>query len=428
MDPVTWVALAVFVGTYILIASELIHKTIVALLGAVIFLFLHILEAKEAFTLIDWNVIFLLIAMMIIISITRRSGLFQFVAIKAAKFARGEPVRILILLSLITAVFSAFLDNVTTVLILAPVIILIAVELDISPVPFLICGALASNIGGTATLIGDPPNIIIGSAARLSFMDFLLNLAPVIIIVLLVFSGFAFVVFRRTMKVSAPRKARIMSFNERQAIENRPLLIKSLAALTLVIAGFMLHDVLRLEVSVIALSGAAVLMAITDRHEVDKVFLEIEWGTLFFFVGLFILVGGLVKLGIIKIMAQFLLGLTRGDIESTATIVIWASGFFSAFVDNIPYVATMTPLIVDIGSTLGIEATRPLWWALSLGACLGGNGTLVGASANVVSAGLAQKNGYRITFMEFTKYGALFTVISLAVSSVYVWLRYFVLK
>jgi Na+/H+ antiporter NhaD/arsenite permease-like protein len=428
MSPVAWIAVAVFVGTYLLISTEFVHKTIAAVIGAAVILFLHILDSKEAYSLIDWNVIFLLIGMMIIVAITRRSGVFQFVAIKAAKFARGEPVRILVLLSLITAVFSAFLDNVTTILIIAPVTILIAVELDITPVPFLICNAIASNVGGTATLIGDPPNIIIGSAARLSFLDFLLNLAPVIVVILLAFSVFALLAFRGQMKVSAPRKARIMSFDEGRAIENKPLLIRSLVVLSLVITGFLLHDALRVEVSVIALSGAFVLMGITERHEVEKVFLEIEWATLFFFIGLFILVGGLVKLGIIKLLAQYLLGLTGGNLRSTTTIVIWASGFFSSFVDNIPYVATMTPLIKDIGSTLGTEAIRPLWWALSLGACLGGNGTLVGASANVVSAGLAQKNGYRITFMDFTKYGALFTVISLAVSSVYVWLRYFVLK
>jgi Na+/H+ antiporter NhaD/arsenite permease-like protein len=423
---ITWIAVAVFVATYILLATDLLHKTVVTMIGAAFFLFLHILDSKEAYSLIDWNVIFLLIGMMIIVGITRRSGLFQYVAIKAAKFARGEPIRILILLSLITALFSAFLDNVTTILIIAPVTILIAVELDITPLPFLICNAIASNIGGTATLIGDPPNIIIGSAARLSFVDFLANLAPVVAILLAAFSLFSLLVFRGQMKVSATRKARIMSFDERRAIENKPLLVQSLVVLALVLAGFLLHDALGVEVSVVALSGAFILTGITERHEVENVFLEIEWATLFFFIGLFILVGGLVKLGIIKLLARYLLSLTGGNLKSTATVVIWISGLFSAFVDNIPYVATMTPLIQDVGSSFGVEAVRPLWWALSLGACLGGNGTLVGASANVVSAGLAQKNGYRITFMEFTKYGALFTVISLAASSAYVWLRYFI--
>jgi Na+/H+ antiporter NhaD/arsenite permease-like protein len=428
MSLITWIAIAVFAATYILLATDLLHKTVVTMIGAAVFLFLHILDSKEAYSIIDWNVIFLLIGMMIIVGITRRSGVFQYVAIKAAKFARGEPVRILILLSLITAVFSAFLDNVTTILIIAPVTILIAVELDITPLPFLICNVIASNVGGTATLIGDPPNIIIGSAARLSFVDFLANLAPVIAILLAAFSLFSLLVFRGQMKVSAPRKARIMSFEEERAIENKPLLVQSLVVLALVLAGFLLHDVLGVEVSVVALSGAFVLTAITERHEVENVFLEIEWATLFFFIGLFILVGGLVKLGIIKLLAQYLLSLTGGNLKSTAIIVIWISGLFSAFVDNIPYVATMTPLIQDIGSSFGVEAVRPLWWALSLGACLGGNGTLVGASANVVSAAMAKKNGYPLTFMEFSKYGALFTVISLAASSAYVWLRYFIAR
>jgi TRAP-type C4-dicarboxylate transport system permease large subunit len=278
MSPIGWIAIAVFVSTYILLAAEVVHKTTVTILGAAVFLFLHILDSKEAYSLIDWNVIFLLIGMMIIVAITRRSGMFQYVAIRAARLARGEPVRILILLSLVTAVFSAFLDNVTTILIIAPVTILIAVELNISPLPFLICNAIASNIGGTATLIGDPPNIIIGSAARLSFLDFLSNLGPVILIILAAFTVFSLLAFRGQMKVSATRKARIMSFDERRAIENKPLLIRSLIVLALVITGFLLHDALGVEVSVVALSGAFVLMAITERHEVEKVFLESQAG------------------------------------------------------------------------------------------------------------------------------------------------------
>jgi Na+/H+ antiporter NhaD/arsenite permease-like protein len=424
MTSLTWIALALFLGTYVIISTEVVHKTIIALLGATVFILAGILSGPEAFAFIDWNVIFLLISMMIIINITRHTGLFQYIAIKAAKLARGEPILILVLLSVITAVISAFLDNVTTIMIIAPVTILIAVELGISPVPFLVCGAIASNIGGTATLIGDPPNIMIGSAAGLSFLDFLVNLTPVILVILAVFSLMAFLMFRNALKVPATRKARVLSFDERQAIENRPLLYKSLAVLALVIAGFLLHGLLKVEASTVALFGATLLMLLSDRHEVEAVFREIEWGTIFFFIGLFVLVGGLVKLGVIKLIARFLLGLTHGDIPSTALIVVWASGVLSAFIDNIPYVATMTPLIKDIGASLGAGAILPLWWSLSLGACLGGNGTLVGASANVVTAGLARKNGYRITFLDFTKYGALFALMSLVLSTIYIWLRY----
>jgi Na+/H+ antiporter NhaD/arsenite permease-like protein len=420
----TWIALALFLATYAAISTEIAHKTIVALLGAAVFILAGILSGGEAFAFIDWNVIFLLIGMMIIINITRHTGIFQYVAIKAAKLARGEPILILVLLSVITAVISAFLDNVTTIMIIAPVTILIAVELGISPVPFLVSAAIASNIGGTATLIGDPPNIMIGSAAGLSFLDFLVNLTPAILIILAVFSLMAFLLFRKALRVPATRKARIMSFDERQAIQNRPLLAKSLVVLALVIAGFLLHGLLKVEASTVALFGSTLLMLLSDRHEVEAVFREVEWGTIFFFIGLFILVGGLVKLGLIKLVAGFLLGLTHGNIPSTSLIVVWASGVLSAFIDNIPYVATMTPLIKDIGVTLGAGAILPLWWSLSLGACLGGNGTLIGASANVVAAGLAKKNGYPISFMDFTKYGALFTLMSLVVSTVYVWLRF----
>jgi Na+/H+ antiporter NhaD/arsenite permease-like protein len=334
-------------------------------------------------------------------------------------------VLILVLLSVVTGVISAFLDNVTTILITAPVTILIAVELGISPVPLLVCGAIASNIGGTATLIGDPPNIMIGSAAGLSFMDFLTNLAPVVLVCLAGFSLLAWLLFRRQLKVPATRKARIMSLDARQAIQNRPLLVKSLAVLAAVIAGFLLHDRLHVDASVVALTGASVLMLLSDRHEVDAVLRDVEWGTIVFFIGLFVMVGGLVKLGLIAAVARWLLGLTGGRVPTTATVVLWASGVLSAFVDNIPYVATMTPLIKDIGVSLGHAAVLPLWWALSLGACFGGNGTLVGASANVVTVGLAAKSGYKVAFLEFTKYSALFAVMTLLVSNAYLWLRYF---
>jgi Na+/H+ antiporter NhaD/arsenite permease-like protein len=299
------------------------------------------------------------------------------------------------------------------------------VELGISPVPFIIAEAIASNIGGTATLIGDPPNIMIGSAAKIDFLSFLITLGPLILIILAVFCFMSYFLFRKSLVVSNERKARIMDFDESKSIENKTLLVKSLSVLALVIFGFLFHGILKVEASTIALFGAALLLLLTGKHELDEYFREIEWGTIFFFIGLFILVGGLVELGVIKSMAQFLIHITEGDMRLTSILVIWASGLFSAIVDNIPYVATMIPLIQNIGASVGPEATLPLWWSLSLGACLGGNGTLVGASANVVAAGIASKNGFRISFMEFTKYGILYALMSLCISTIYIILRFY---
>jgi Na+/H+ antiporter NhaD/arsenite permease-like protein len=382
------------------------------------------IDTEKAYQVIDWNVIFLLISMMIIVGITKKTGIFQYVAIKTAKLAKGDPMTIMILMGLITAVFSALLDNVTTVLILTPVTILIAVVLGISPIPFIITEAISSNIGGTATLIGDPPNIMIGSAANLDFVSFLVNLAPVVLILLAVTSVIYYLIFSKKMHVSNERKAKIMEFDESKSIENVPLLIKSLTVLGLVILGFLLHGFLHVEASVIALMGASILMLLTGSHEVDEFFHEIEWGTIFFFVGLFIMVGGLVELGLMNKLAGLILDFTKGDMKMTALALIWLSGVMSAVVDNIPYVATMIPLIQDMGQALGDTAIQPLWWSLALGACFGGNGTLIGASANVVAVGLAGKSGYKISFIEFTKYGALITFVSLIISTVYIYLRY----
>jgi len=405
-------------------STEILNKTVIVIIGAAIYIIFGILDQEKAFKEIDWNVIFLLISMMIIVGITKRTGLFQFVAIKAAKFAKGDPIKILILLSLLTAIFSAFLDNVTTVLILTPVSILIAVELGVSPIPFVISEAIASNMGGTATLIGDPPNIMIGSAANLDFVKFLINLGPIVVVNLIVFSILVAFIFRKKLDVTYERKARIMEFDESKSIEDRSLLIKSVIVLSLVIIGFILHGILHLEAATIALLGAGVLMLLVGKEEVEKFFHEVEWTTIFFFIGLFILVGGLVEIGVIKSLAEFLLKVTKGDLKVTTIVMVWFSGIFSAFVDNIPYVATMIPLIKNIGLKLGEANIIPIWWALSLGACLGGNGTLIGASANVVSCALAGKSGYKISFLEFTKYGAFFTIISLALSTGYLFLFY----
>jgi len=417
-------ALVVFLLVYVCISTEKINKTIAALFGAGLFIIAGVVSQESLFDAIDWNVIFLLVSMMIIVNIIKTTGVFQYIAIKTAKAVRGDPVKILVLISLVTAVFSAFLDNVTTVLILSPVIILIAVELGVSPVPFILCSAIASNIGGTSTLIGDPPNIMIGSAAKLGFVDFIVNLGPVIIIILAVFSLVIVLFFRKQLRVSNERKARIMEFDEAKSIEDKPLMIKSLCVLVLVLLGFVFHGFLNLEASAIAMSGAALLLIISGRKDPDDFFKDVEWTTIFFFIGLFILVDGLVGQGWMKKCTKLIVDATAGNMKTTSVLLIWASGLLSAVVDNIPYVATMIPILKDIHAGAG-PGGDALWWALSLGACLGGNGTLIGASANVVSSNISAKNGYPISFIEFTKYGALITIINLAICTVYVLLKYF---
>jgi Na+/H+ antiporter NhaD/arsenite permease-like protein len=331
----------------------------------------------------------------------------------------------MIALSLITAVISCLLDNVTTVLILTPVAILIAVELGINPAPFAISMAIASNIGGTATLIGDPPNIMIGSAADLDFLAFLANLGPVIVAVLVVFCIIASLLFRKQLQVSREKRARIMDLDESKSLTDKPLMVKCLIVLALVIAGFLLHSQLHIEASIAALAGAALLLLLSGKKELDEFYRDVEWGTIFFFIGLFILVGGVKEQGWIKKAADLIMAVTHDNIMLTAIVLIWVSGILSAVVDNIPYVATMIPLVQAISQSAGAEAAAPLWWALALGACLGGNGTLIGASANVVSASICNKNGYPISFGEFTKYGALITFIALLLCSGYMVLRYF---
>lgn len=427
MEFITIFAAGIFILAFILIASEKINKAVIVLTGASLFIISKIISQEKAFHEVDWNVIFLLIGMMIVVGIVKQTGLFQYVAIKLAKAASGNPYRILIYLSITTAVFSALVDNVTTVLILVPITILIAVELGISPVPFVISQIVASNVGGTATLIGDPPNIMIGSAAKLSFMDFVINLTPIIFILLGVFAVFAYFAWGRKMEVTNERKARIMEFKESEFIENRPLLIKSLIVLGLLILGFIFHGILHLEAATIAIAGASVLMLLTGHKEMTAIFHEVEWETIFFFIGLFIMVGGLVEAGIIKILAEELMSMTGGNVETASYIILWSSGIFSGIIDNIPFVATMIPMINHFAEdpSIGQAAVLPVWWSLALGACLGGNATLIGASANVVSAGISAKSGYHITFWEFTKYGMIITFINLFICNIYIYLRYF---
>jgi Na+/H+ antiporter NhaD/arsenite permease-like protein len=423
----TWIALAIFVTAYALIASERVHRTSAALTGAGLMLLLQVLSAEEAFhsteTGIDWGVIFLLLGMMLIVAVLRRTGLFEYVAIWAAKRARGQPFRILVTLSIVTALASALLDNVTTVLLVAPVTVLVAERLGARPVPFLIAEVLASNIGGTATLIGDPPNIIIGSEAGLSYTEFLVNLGPISLIVLVLFLFAARYFFRRDLAVSDHRVNEVMQLDEREAIQDAGLLVRSLAILVLVTVGFLVHNTLGYEPATVALLGAGLLLLIAGQQFRELVE-DVEWETLVFFMGLFVMVGGLVKVGVIHSIADAAADLTGGSELGASMLILGVSGVLSGFVDNIPYVAAMAPVVDQL--VAGSESAV-LWWALALGADLGGNLTTVGASANVVVVGMAKRTGYPITFTEFFKYGSAVTALSLVVSAMYLWVRYFLL-
>ncbi len=433
-----YVGTAIFLLSYAVIVTERVHKTVVALVGASLMLVLKILTQDEAFHSetygIDYNVIFLLIGMMIIINVMKETGIFQWMAIKSAKVARGEPFRLMVILSVVTAVVSAFLDNVTTVLLVAPVTLLICEALEVDVIPFLITEAIASNIGGTATLIGDPPNIMIASKADLTFMDFIYHLTPVVIVILIAYLVTLKFIFGRSLHVSDSHKERIMGMDESTAITDRPLMVKSLWVMGLTVLGFVFHHQLHFQPATIALAGAALLLLLS-RAEPHKILEAVEWPTLFFFIGLFIIIGGVVKVGLIKIMSEWVLSVTQGNMFATSMIVLWFSAFASAFVDNIPYVATMNPLVIEMAkgiwpnlsgtALLNNPDLMPIWWSLALGACLGGNGTLIGASANVVVAGIAEKGGRPITFMRFTKYGMPLMIESVLISTVYVWLRYY---
>ncbi|NYE58731.1 ArsB/NhaD family transporter [Carboxydothermus ferrireducens] len=420
------IALTIFLGTYALIISEKLHRAIAALLGGTLLIILGIVSQEKAIHHIDWNTLGLLIGMMIIVGITKKTGVFQYLAVKAVKWAKGEPVYILIALATVTAFLSAFLDNVTTVLLIVPVTFTITDRLGINPIPFLISQVLASNIGGTATLIGDPPNIMIGSQTHLDFLDFLKNLTPVVAIIHIATMFLFYLIYRKDFNVSAELKKKLLDLNEIDEIKDFALLKKSLFVLGLVILGFILHGALGLESATIALFGAALLLTIS-RDEPEEVLLTVEWPSIFFFLGLFIVVGGLVETGVIDRVARWSLEATKGNFTLTGMLILWLSAIASAFVDNIPFVATMIPLIQKMGALAGMtpQALEPLWWALSLGACLGGNGTIIGASANVIVAGLAEKNGYPISFMGFMKIAFPLMLVSIVISMIYLLLFYF---
>lgn len=411
------VSSAIFVIAYAFIISEKVDRVIVALGGGVLMALVGFLDNGKPFEAIDFNTLGLLISMMVIVMITARTGLFEYLSIRMVKLAKGEPWKILVLLSVITAVTSAFLDNVTTILLILPITIDVCKELKLKPVPFIISQVFASNIGGTATLIGDPPNIMIGSSAGLNFMDFLKNVAPVIVFILPVTILAFVIVFRKYLKTKDEYKQKILQMNEKESIKDSRLMVKCLVVLALTVTGFMLHGALGYESSIIAMAGAVALLLISGVHP-EKVFKQVEWKTIFFFAGLFMLVGGIERTGVLKLIAESIVDVTGGNLLLLGIAILWVSAIVSAFVDNIPFTATMIPLIKDVGALTGISIT-PLWWALSLGACLGGNGTIIGASANVVASGMAEESGHKITFGAYFKVCFPVMLISVFISMVY---------
>lgn len=411
----------IFLVAYGLIASERVDRTLVALLGGLLVIAFGVIDQEHAFAAIDFNVIFLLAGMMVIAGGLSRTGFFEFVAGHAIHMSRGEPFRLLISLSLLTAGLSALLDNVTTVVLLTPVTLSIARTLRVSPFPYLISQIFASNIGGTATLIGDPPNILIGSAAGLDFADFLVNLAPVVLVILAVFLVIMRLAFGRSLDDDADRLDFLATLDPSAAIRDRPLMIRALVVLGLTIAGFVFHSALGLEAATVALLGATVLM-IVGRLDPQETLRDIEWNTLFFFVGLFMLVEAVVSVGLVGGLADQLAAVAGGRLDVASIGLLWLSAIASAVVDNIPYTATAIPVVERLIES-GL-ASDPLWWSLALGACLGGNLTIVGASANIVVANLAARDGHPITFGQFLRYGSVVVLMSLVTSTAYVWLRY----
>lgn len=425
------VSASILLIAYFFIATEKIPKVTVALVGASLTLLFGLLgqNAKTDGALnpyyfinyVDFNVIFLLVSMMIIVSIATRSGMFNWVANEMMIRTKGHPKTSLFLLALFTAVASAFLDNVTTVILVMPVTFAITKELDLNPVPYLITEILASNIGGTATLIGDPPNIIIGCAAGLSFMDFIKELTGIVAVIFTVVIVLMILWFKKQLKTTPEKMARIAQMDNSKTITDKALMGRSLLVLTLVITGFVTHDITHIQTCVCAMAGASVLLLFEKPSDILH---DVEWSTIFFFIGLFVIIGGFEKAGGIELMAKWLLDITHGSQSIASMVILWGSGILSGIVDNIPYTATMTPMIHEIALRQGAEFAAPMWWCLSLGACLGGNMTIIGAAANVIVSETAAAEGHQIKFMEYLKYGIIVTMISLTLSSVYIWLRF----
>ncbi|ADU29760.1 Citrate transporter [Evansella cellulosilytica DSM 2522] len=421
-------ALVIFTISYIFIISEKMNRALIACLGGVFMLFAGVLDLNAAFlNHIDWHTIVLLLSMMILVSITSQSGFFEYLAVFLAKIIKGKPIPLLIMVSTLTAIGSALLNNVTTVLLMVPIVITLTRMLYISAIPYLMATILASNIGGTATLIGDPPNLMIGQAVdHLTFNDFLVHLGPVVLVIYIVIMiGICFL-YRKQLHVKLEDQRTLMKVHPRSYLKDKNLLFKSVTVLTLTTIGFMIQPLLNVDLTSVAMAGALLLMLLThEDKETEEVFQGVEWVTLFFFVGLFMLVGGLKEVGIIDEIAKSIIYYTEGDVPKTAMLILWSSGILSGFVDNIPFVAAMIPVILEF-QDYGMTNLDPLWWALALGACLGGNGTLIGASSNVIVAGLAMKAKQPFSYMDFLKIGAPTAIVSFIISSIYIYFRYLI--
>jgi len=431
--PHLWIATAILLLTYVAIMMDRINRAIVAVMGACLVIVLGLLTQDGAIEGVDFNTLMLLAGMMLIVGITRRTGVFEFVAIWSAKRVKARPAGVLALLALVTAVFSMFLDNVTTVLLIAPVTLAVTRVLKVDPYPFLLTQIIASNTGGTATLIGDPPNIMIGSQVGLQMNWFLFHVTPVILVIIAAQAMIGHLVWARSLHAAPLDRARVMAMDERDELQDKPLLARSLAVLACVVLAFLFANRLGLEPGTIALTGAATLLLLDcwgrsteeQTHHVHSSLSELEWVTLLFFAGLFVIVAGAKEAGLLSRLGNGLMEVTGGDFRATVLAVLWASAFLSALVDNIPFVATMIPLLQGLAPRFGgDEALLPLWVALSLGACIGGNGTLIGASANITVAGIAERNGVKFSFLRYTRSAAGLTLVSIAICHVYLVLRY----
>ena len=417
------IALIIFITTLVFVSLEKINRTVIALSGALLFILLKILTQQEAFLAVDFNTIGLLTGMMVMVSIIKRTGLFQYLAIKISKLAHGNIFYLLFFLSIITGVLSSILDNVTTIILIVPITLAICENLEISPVPLVLSEIFASNIGGAATLIGDPPNIIIGSAAHLSFMDFIINLAPFALILLILLPFFVRLFYKKEISQNIKDAwERVEKFDEKKAIEDPVLLKKSIMVFLLTISVFIFHHNLGLEAATVALAGATLLLLVSNIDPAET-FLEVEWSTLFFFIGLFVVIAGVEKVGIIQWLSNKIITLTKGNLTLTTLAVLWVSGITCSFINNISYTISMVPVIQNIGAATSFNL-NPVWWALSLGACLGGNGTFIAAAANLVGVNILKRQGRIITFKDFFRIGLPIMLISIILSSVYLFLRY----
>ena len=421
MDVSQIVSVIVFVIVMLAIMTEKLHRSLAAIVGAMAVLALHIMPFDAAMEHIDFNTLGVLLGMMLFVSVVKLSGMFEFLAIKAARLAKGDPWKVMLLFVLLTAVLSAFLDNVTTVLLIGPMTLTVCKLLDVNPIPYFMTEILASNIGGTATLIGDPPNIMIGSAAGFTFFDFIVYDAPAVVVILAAVLVVFYFLYGRKMSVSEEHRARIMALDERTMIKSQRLLKQSYVMIGLVVVGFMAHGALGLESSVIALGAAGIIMLISGES-IEEALANVEWTTLAFFAGLFVIVGAMAETGVIEMLARALIDATGGNVFVTMLVLLVGSAVISSFLDNIPFVATMIPILLAMEST-GMDV-MPLWWAVSLGACLGGNGTLIGASANVVLSDISKKNGYEITFVQFLKTGFPIMLLTVLIAGVYLVLRF----